>query len=328
MNSSQSREFDVLCMGRSCIDLYAHQMGVPITGVSSYDAYVGGCPTNVSVGLRRLGLRVAMLTAVGTDQVGDYVLDFLAREGIDTSASPRFADRRTSAALVTIQGPETFSMTLYRYNCADIGISIDHVRQAPIEQSRLLFVTGTALYVDPIRSATLYAAETARRAGTTVVLDIDYRPGLWPSFEAFAINLRALVRNADITFGTADELCAAAGESAPEAAVQRLLAVGSPIIVLKRGAEGAVVWQRDKNPVTVAPYRVDVVNVLGAGDAFASGFLYGYLHGWSLEDAARFGNATGAIIVTRHGCANFMPTLEEVEAFVRSRDELLSRASR
>jgi 5-dehydro-2-deoxygluconokinase len=313
---SQARSIDVLCMGRSCIDLYAHQMGVPITGVSSFDAYVGGCPTNVSVGLRRLGQRVALLTAVGTDQVGDFVLDFLAREGIDTSAAPRFADRRTSAALVTIQGPETFAMTLYRDNCADIGISIDHVRQAPIADSRVLFVTGTALYVDPIRSATFYAAEVARRAGTTVVLDIDYRAGLWPSFDAFGTNLRALVRNADITLGTADEVCAAAGESTPEAAVQQLLAIGSPTVILKRGADGAAVYQRGATAVMVAPYRVEVVNVLGAGDAFASGFIHGHLQGWGLEESARFGNATGAIIVTRHGCANFMPTLPEVHAFL------------
>ena len=312
----EPRTFDVLCMGRSCIDLYAHQMGVPITGVTSFDAYVGGCPTNVSVGLRRLGLRVALLTAVGTDQVGDFVIDFLTREGIDTTASPRLPDRRTSAALVTIQPPETFALTLYRDNCADLGISIADVLRAPVADSRLLFVTGTALCGDPSRTATLFAAEAARRDGTVVVADIDYRAGLWPSFDVFGGNVRTLLRHADITIGTSDEVRAAAGEATDEAAVQRLFAAGSPIVILKRGAEGAVIWRPDQAPVAVPPYHVEVVNVLGAGDSFASGFIYGYLEGRSLEEAARMGNATGAIIVTRHGCANFMPTLDEVQTFV------------
>lgn len=311
-----ARRFDVLCMGRSCIDLYAHQMGVPITGVTSFDAYVGGCPTNVSAGLRRLGLRVALLTAVGTDQVGDFVLDFLARERIDCSASPRIPDRRTSAALVTMQPPDQFPLTLYRDNCADLALTIDHVRQAPIADSRVLFLTGTALCGDPSRTATLFAAESARQQGTTVVVDIDYRAGLWPSFDDFGTNVRALIRHADITLGTVEEVRAAAGETTDERAIDRLHAAGSPVVVLKRGAEGAVVWQQGERPIAAAPYPVEVVNVLGAGDAFASGFIYGHLNGWGLERAARMGNATGAIIVTRHGCANFMPTLAEVEAFL------------
>src|SRR5687768_8051320 len=126
---------DVLCMGRSCIDLYAQAMGVPITGVKSVGAYVGGCPTNVSVGTRRLGLRSALLTAVGTDEVGDFVLDFLRREGVDVASVPRFAERRTSAALLTIQPPDKFPLTFYRDNCADLGLTIDHVRRAPLGSS-------------------------------------------------------------------------------------------------------------------------------------------------------------------------------------------------
>ncbi|MBM3524241.1 MAG: 5-dehydro-2-deoxygluconokinase [Alphaproteobacteria bacterium] len=303
-------------MGRSCIDLYAHQMGVPITRVTSFDAYVGGCPTNVSVGSRRLGLRVALLTAVGGDQVGDFVLDFLAREGIDTSCSPRFPDRRTSAAIVTIQPPDQFPLTLYRDNCADLAISTDDVRRAPIAQSRVLFVTGTALSGDPSRTATIVAAETARQVGTTVVADIDYRAGIWPSLAEFGANVRTLVRHADVTLGTAEEVRAAAGECSDEAAAERLLATGCPVLIVKRGAEGALLWQRGAAPVPIAPYPVSVVNVLGAGDAFASGFIYGFLQGWSPARAARMGNATGAIIVTRHGCANFMPTLPEVDAFL------------
>ncbi|MBA2260919.1 MAG: 5-dehydro-2-deoxygluconokinase [Acidobacteria bacterium] len=307
-------------MGRSSIDLYAHEIGVPMTGVKSFDAYVGGCPTNVSVGTRRLGLRSALLTAVGTDQVGDFVLAFLRNEGVDVDSVPRIPERRTSAALLTIQPPDCFPLTFYRDNCADLALTIEDVRRAPVDGSRVLFVTGTGLSADPSRTATLFAAEHAAARGTTVVVDIDYRAGLWPSAEAFGTNVRPLLARAGLAIGTEDEVCAASGQDDARAGAGRLLEAGLPVLILKRGGDGAAVYRRGGEPVAVPPFVVDVLNVLGAGDAFASGFIYGYVNGWTLEDAARFGNAVGAIIVTRHGCANFMPTLAEVHDFLQQQD--------
>lgn len=307
-------------MGRSSIDLYAHQMGVPITGVSSFDAYVGGCPTNVSVGTRRLGLRSALLTAVGTDQVGDFVLDFLRREGVNIDAVPRLAERRTSAALLTIQPPDTFPLTFYRDNCADLGLTIDHVRRAPVGASRFIFLSGTGMSGEPSRSATLFAAEAARAAGATVLVDIDYRAQLWPSPRDFSDSLHTLLSSADIAIGTEEEVSAASGDANPQAGAARLLETGVPALMLKRGSAGAVVCRRGAAPVPVPAFKVDVMNVLGAGDAFASGFIYGLTRDWSFEEAARFGNAVGAIVVTRHGCANFMPTLPEVQGFIAAQE--------
>lgn len=303
-------------MGRSSIDLYAHEIGVPITSVKSFDAYVGGCPTNVAVGTRRLGLRSGLLTGVGTDQVGDFVLEFLRQEDVDTSAIARFRERRTSAALLTIQPPDRFPLTFYRDNCADLGLTIDHVRQSALTRTKLLFVTGTGLSEDPSRTATIFAAEAARTAGTRVVLDVDYRPGLWPSEEAFGANLRALARFAHIAIGTEEELRAATNESDIGDACARMLDTGIELLVLKRGGDGARVFTPGSPPEDVPPFRITVVNVLGAGDAFASGFIYGHLQGWPAARAARLGNATGAIVVTRHGCANFMPTIPEVRDFL------------
>lgn len=316
---------DVLCMGRSSIDLYAHQIGVPLTGVKNFDAYVGGCPTNVSVGTRRLGLRSALLTAVGTDQVGDFLLDFLRREGVDVDHVPRLAERRTSAVIMAIQPPDTFPLTFYRDNCADLGLTIDHVRAAPLADSRIVFVTGTGLSEEPSRTATLFAAETARAAGVTLVVDIDYRPTVWPSADAFGMNLRTLLSYAQLAIGTEEEVCAATGARDAFAGARRLLDAGLPALILKRGGKGAVVCRRGEDPVPVPPFEIEVLNVLGAGDAFASGFLYGHVQGWTLEEAARFGNATGAIVVTRHGCANFMPTLPEVHDFLTAQGAPLPR---
>ncbi|MBA2304027.1 MAG: 5-dehydro-2-deoxygluconokinase [Acidobacteria bacterium] len=310
-------------MGRSSIDLYAHQIGVPLTGVTSFDAYVGGCPTNVSVGTRRLGLRSVLLTAVGTDQVGDFLLAFLRDEGVDIQHVPRLADRRTSAVIMAIQPPDTFPLTFYRDNCADLGLTIDHVKAAPLATSRVVFVTGTGLSAEPSRTATLYAAEAARTAGATVMVDIDYRPSVWPSPEAFGANIRALINHAQLAVGTEEEVRAATGADTASDGARQLLDTGLPALILKRGGHGAVVFRSGEEPVSVDPFKIDVLNVLGAGDAFASGFLYGHVNGWSLAESARFGNATGAIVVTRHGCANFMPTLPEVHDFFRAQGAAL-----
>lgn len=309
------RSYDVLAMGRSGLDLYAHQIGVPITDVRSFDAYVGGCPTNVSVGTRRLGLRTALLTAVGDDQVGDFVLHFLDREGVDTRFVPRKAGRRTSAVVLTIQPPDQFPLTFYRDNCADRALTIDDVRAAPVAESRVVFLTGTGLSHEPSRGATLFAAARARDAGALAVVDLDYRPDQWDGPHVFTSMIGTLLQQADLAIGTEEEVRAAAGEQDLNAAVSVLLDSGIDALILKRGADGATVC-RPEGRIEVAPFPVTVLNVLGAGDAFAAGFLYGFLHGWPLEQAARMGNAVGAIVVTRHGCANFMPMLPEVEAFV------------
>ena len=311
--------YDVLAIGRSSIDLYAHEIGRAIADVRSFDAYVGGCPTNVSVGTRRLGLRSALLTAVGDDQVGDFVTAFLDRERVETRFIPRKAGRRTSAVILTIQPPDKFPLTFYRDNCADRALTIDDVAQAPIGDSRVVFVTGTGLSHEPARDATLGAAASARAANVPVVVDIDYRPDQWDSAAAFSAQMRLLLRSATLAVGTEEELAAASGTSDIAAGAAALLESGIQALVLKRGARGATIVRPDAPPADVASFPIEVLNVLGAGDAFASGLLYGYLQGWPLERAARMGNACGAIVVTRHGCANFMPTLDEVSAFLAQR---------
>jgi 5-dehydro-2-deoxygluconokinase len=313
--------YDVLAVGRSSIDLYAHEIGSPITEVRAFDAYVGGCPTNVSVGTRRLGLRSALLTAVGDDQIGDFVTAFLDRERVETRFIPRKCGRRTSAVIMAIQPPDRFPLTFYRDNCADRALTVDDVVRAPVGDSRVVFVTGTGLSHQPGRDATFAAAATARAAGVPVVVDVDYRPDQWENATAFASEIQTLLRGATIAVGTEEEIAAAAGSADSECATTMLLSSGIEALVVKRGGRGATLFRPAAAPADIAPFRVEVLNVLGAGDAFASGFLYGYLQGWPLERAIRMGNACGAIIVTRHGCANFMPTLEEVSAFVAAQGE-------
>jgi 5-dehydro-2-deoxygluconokinase len=314
-----ARTYDVLTMGRSSIDLYAHQIGVPMTAVTSFDAYVGGCPTNISVGARRLGLRSALLTAVGDDQVGDFVLAFLGREGVEIRFVPRKAGRRTSAVLMAIQPPDTFPLTFYREGCADRELTTDDVRHAPVVESEILVVTGTGLSHEPSRTATLFAAEQASASGTQVLVDIDYRPDQWPARADYSAAMRQLLPRASLAVGTEEEIVAAADNDTLAAAIDTVLSSGPTALIVKRGARGASIFTPGADRRDVPSFPIEVLNVLGAGDAFASGLIAGLRKGWPLDRATRMGNAAGAIVVTRHGCANFMPTMPEVEEFVLSK---------
>ncbi|HKA17795.1 MAG TPA: 5-dehydro-2-deoxygluconokinase [Blastocatellia bacterium] len=331
------RNFDILAMGRSSIDLYANEIGAAFPDIKSFAAYVGGCPTNISVGTRRLGLRSALLTAVGEDPVGDFILAFLEREGVVISFIPRKHGCRTSAVILGIEPPDKFPLVYYRDNCADIELTIDDVLAAPVAQSRALLISGTGLSREPSRSATLFAAEQAKINDTTVFLDLDFRPDQWHDARAYGVTMRQAMRFADVVIGTADEVKAAAVKSESAVSVEHsqvsgarvsgdvmqaidaVLSAGPHALAMKQGAESTTVYLRTGEVIEAAPFPVEVCNVLGAGDAFASGLIYGYLKGWDWHRAARMGNACGAIVVTRHGCANFMPFEQEALLFIEQR---------
>ncbi len=335
-----TRSYDVIAMGRSSIDLYSNDIGAPFVDITSFAAYVGGCPTNISVGTRRLGLRSALLTAVGDDQVGEFILHFLLNERVETRFIPRKQGRRSSAVVLGIQPPDRFPLTYYRDNCADIELTIDDVLATPIAGSHALLFSGTGLSKEPSRSATLFAAETAHREGKKVMLDIDFRPDQWHDPRAFGVTLRSALRLVDVVVGTEDEINAvmltdpsqvslthsqvsdARVSGDINAAIRALLDLGPRVLAQKRGAAGSTVHLVSNGNVVKqieAPgFPVEVENILGAGDAFASGFLYGLVNGWDWYKAARLANACGAILVTKHGCANFMPTYEEVMTFIQN----------
>jgi 5-dehydro-2-deoxygluconokinase len=276
--------------------------------------------------------------------VGGFITAFLRREGVESAYIPTKPGRRSSAVVLGIEPPDKFPLTYYRDNCADAELTIDDVLAAPVARSRALLISGTGLSREPSRSATLFAAELARAAGATVALDIDFRPDQWHDPRAFGVAVRSALPLVDIVLGTEDELNAAllrdaaalrlthsqvsdtrvAGDVA--AAIGTLLSYGPSVLLQKRGAEGSRVHlRRDDGQIEQidAPgFPVEVANILGAGDAFAAGALYGHLKGWDWRAAARLGNACGAIVVTRHGCANFTPTFDEVNAFVENRGGL------
>lgn len=330
-----SKTYETLHMGRSSIDLYSNDVGSPFVEITSFAAYVGGSPTNISVGATRLGLNAALLTAVGEDPVGDFILNFLNHEGVVTKYIPRKPGNRTSAVLLGIEPPDKFPLQYYRDNCADINLNIDDVLAAPVTDCEVFQFAGTNLSKEPSRSATMFAAELARQSGAKVVFDIDFRPDQWHDVRAFGVVARSVMPFVDVVIGTEDEINAATLSSLEqmelthsqvsdtkvsgdtEAAIKRMLAMGPEAVVEKVGSKGARIHLQGGEVIDAPGFPVEIYNILGAGDAFGAGFLYGFVRGWGWYKSARLGNACGAIVVTKHGCANFMPTMPEVEAFVQ-----------
>jgi 5-dehydro-2-deoxygluconokinase len=336
--STGDRSHDVVHMGRAGLDLYSNDIGVPFTEITSFSLYLGGSPANTCVGTRRLGLRVVMLTAVGDDLPGDYVVAFLEREGIDTRWIGRKRGFRTGAAMLALEPPDRFPLVYYRDRAADWQLDFDDVAAAPISDSRILQIAGTNLARDPSRAATTVAAEVAHQAGTLVVLDLDFRADQWPDARSFGLAMRTLLPLVDVVIGTEDELKAAVARDrewvrviasqvteasvagdVPDA-VRALASLGPELIVSKQGSRGATLHRRagdgSMKSAHAPGFPANVVNTLGAGDAFAAGFIFGLLQGWDDEGAARFANGCGALVASRHACSAAMPYRGEVEALL------------
>jgi 5-dehydro-2-deoxygluconokinase len=336
MTNSEKR-YDVITYGRSSIDLYSQKVGSRFEDIPGFHAFVGGSPLNIAVGCSRLGLKASLLSGVGKDKVGDFILNFLKNENVITENVQVIPGTRSSAVLLGIEPPDRFPLVYYRDNCADSQINIDHVLKAGIEESRLLEVSGTALNIEPTRSAAFLAAEIAGKNDVPVMLDLDFRADQWHDMRAFGITTRAFMRNVNIVLGTEEEILAAyltdesqlsishQQISAPEIkgdineAIDGILHLGVDALIIKTGSRGAVIYLPDGTIQEVPGFPVEVVNVLGAGDAFAAGFIYGFLKKWALYKCCRMGNACGAHVVTQLGCANFNPYEKEILEFIESK---------
>jgi len=328
------RIYDVITIGRSSIDLYSQDIGSPFNDIKGFDAFVGGSPLNIAVGCARLGVNASLLTGVGNDKVGEFIVNFLNKEGVNTHCIPVKNQSRSSAVVLGIEPPDKFPLVYYRDNAADSQISIDDVIEANVQDYKILLINGTALNIEPSRSATFFATEMAEKNNVDVVLDLDFRADQWHDYRSFGLTVRAILPKVKIAIGTEEEILAATMSSAsqvtikdqqisaPEisgdidASIAQLLTSGIEILIVKRGEDGASIYKANGSREDVPGFPVEVLNVLGAGDAFASGFLYGILQGWDLYKSCRMGNASGAQVVTKKGCANFMPTLKESLAFI------------
>jgi len=290
---------EVLTMGRVSVDLYPEQIGVPLAQVRTFRKMLGGSPTNVAVAAARLGRRATVVTKVGTDGFGDYVREALAGFGVDPSLVGTDPELRTPLAFCELHPPDDFPLLFYRQPTApDLQLRDVDLAAAPITEVPLLWMTGTGLSEEPSRSATLGALRR-RAARAHTVFDLDYRPMLWR--EDATPFYREAASFATVLIGNREEWDVL-GE-VPD---------GVDVAIEELGPEG-VRGTRGGETVVVPPIEVDVVNGLGAGDAFGGALCHGLLAGWELERLLRFANAAGALVASRLGCADEMPSLAEVE---------------
>lgn len=328
------RDLDLITIGRSSVDLYGAQVGGRLEDMGSFQKYVGGSPTNMSVGTARLGLKSALLTRVGDEHMGRFIREQLAREGVCVDGVKTDPDRLTALVLLGIRDQHRFPLIFYRENCADMALCEDDVDPAFIARARAVVATGTHLSHPRTEAAVMKALHLARENGAQTALDIDYRPNLWGlaghgdgesrfvESAAVTAKLQSTLPLFDLIVGTEEEFHIAGGTTDTIAALRAVRAVSDATLVCKRGPMGAVAFtgaipdtldKREAGP----GFPIEVFNVLGAGDGFMSGLLKGWLDGEAWPVALKYANACGAFAVSRHGCAPAYPSWAELQFFFK-----------
>ncbi|PSW21712.1 5-dehydro-2-deoxygluconokinase [Photobacterium sanctipauli] len=338
MNTS-NKKLDLICMGRVAVDLYGQQIGARLEDMGTFSKYLGGSSGNVAYGTARQGLKSSMLARVGDEHMGRFLREELQRVGVDTSNLITDKERLTALVILGIKDEDTFPLIFYRDNCADMAITADDIDEDYIASARCLAITGTHLSHPNTREAVLTALRYARKHGVKTAIDIDYRPVLWGLtslgdgetrfIESGKVTeqLLEVLGLFDLIVGTEEEFHIAGGPTDTVEALKAVREVSNAELVCKRGPLGCSVFTGDipndlDEGITVQGVRVDVLNVLGAGDAFMSGLLRGYLNEEGWEKACAYANACGALVVSRHGCAPAMPSKEELDDYLARAHEV------
>ncbi|WP_238367181.1 bifunctional 5-dehydro-2-deoxygluconokinase/5-dehydro-2-deoxyphosphogluconate aldolase [Mesobacterium pallidum] len=327
-----TKPLDVITIGRAGVDLYGAQIGGRLEDMASFDKYIGGSPTNIACGTARLGLKSALISRVGDEHMGRFIVEQLRREGVETRGVKTDPERLTALVILGIRDQEQFPLIFYRENCADMALCEGDIDPEFIKSARSVVPTGTHLSHERTRAAVLKALTIARENGVKTALDIDYRPNLWgvlghgdgesrfaESAEVTA-QLQSTLHLFDLIVGTEEEFHIAGGSTDTIAALRAVRAVSGAALVCKRGPMGAVAFEGDipdslDDGQTGPGFPIEVFNVLGAGDGFMSGLLKGWLDGEPWPVALKYANACGAFAVSRHGCTPAYPSWDELQFF-------------
>lgn len=312
---------DITILGRIGYDLYSEEPNVPLPQVRRFSRYLGGSSANMAVGLARLGAKVGIVASLGNDSLSEYLIHFLQSEKVDTSHLQTAPGYLPSLCLTEVSPPDRFPQVFYRRDPVDTRLDVTAEDLSYIASSRMFITNGTSLCASPSRESTYRALERARQAGSRVVLDVDYRAMSWRNPEEAGLAVRLALPFVDVLIGNELELTIVAGVSGLDEAIQRLRQAGVPMLVSKLGDKGTRVWTGEE-PVFLEPYSVPVVSTIGAGDGFASGFLYGLVRGLPVIECLHYGNAAAAIVVSRLSCSEAMPTLAEVEQIIREQRDV------
>lgn len=333
MSKDLAKDLDVITIGRSSVDLYGQQIGGRLEDMGSFAKSVGGCPSNIAIGAARLGLKSAVITGVGDEHMGRFIREQMAREGVATDGIFTDPKRLTALVILGVRDSDSFPLIFYRENCADMALRKENIDPAFIRRARAIVVTGTHFSTAETDAAQRKAMKLAKESGGKVVFDIDYRPNLWGlaghgagdsryvASDKVSQHLLGILAECDLIVGTEEEVKIAGGALDTLTALKNIRARSRAAIVLKRGPLGCTVYP-DAIPASLDDgivgkgFPIEVYNVLGAGDAFMSGFLRGWIAGEKLETCATWANACGAFAVSRLLCAPEIPTWEELQYFL------------
>ena len=318
----KSRPIDLIPMGRMAIDF---NPVIPpfqsLVEADTFKKYVGGSPANIAVGLARLGKKVGFIGKVSDDQFGDYVTKFFDDEGIDTSHVTRAKNgEKLGLTFTEMLSPKESSILMYRDGVADLMLEPADVDEEYIASAKAILISGTALCQSPSREACLKAMYLAKKVGTKIIFDIDYRPYNWKSADEIAIYYSIVAENSDMIMGSREEYDLTEAITAPgrtdEETAAYWLSKGNKIIIIKHGKEGSTAHTADGS-FNIKPFPIDKLKSFGGGDGYGSSFIYCLLEGWDIIDCLELGSASASLLVNAHGCSLFMPTLEELQTYIK-----------
>lgn len=321
-----SKPLDFIPIGRIAIDFNPTDMYMPLSRSGNFNKYVGGSPANIAVGLARLGKKVGFIGTVSDDQFGDYVVEYFDKEGIDTSHVTRAKNgEKLGLTFTEILSKQESSILMYRDGVADLMLDPADVDEAYIASAKAIIISGTALAQSPSREACLKAMMLAKKNNTRVIFDIDYRAYTWKSKDEISVYYSLVAQNSDIIIGSREEfdlterIVGVRATDAESAAYWQ--AYGAKICVIKHGKEGSTAYICDGNSYSVKPFPTVMLKGFGGGDGYGSAFLYSLLEGKDIVEALEFGSASASILIASHSCSDAMPTVAQIEQFIRESKE-------
>ncbi|MCR9040058.1 5-dehydro-2-deoxygluconokinase [Bacillus sp. L381] len=322
---NEEREFDIVAIGRACIDLNAAEYNRPMEETMTFSKYVGGSPANIAIGSAKLGLKTGFIGKIPDDQHGRFIVSYMKGKGVDTSQMVVDRDgHKAGLAFTEILSPEECSILMYRDDVADLYLEPSEVNEGYIANAKMLLVSGTALAKSPSREAVLKAVHIAKKHDVKVVFELDYRPYTWQSAEETAVYYSLVAEQSDIVIGTRDEFDVMENRSGGinDETVRHLFAHSADLVVIKHGVDGSYAYSRSGEIFRAHAYQTKVLKTFGAGDSYASAFIYGLVSGRDIETALKYGSASASIVVSKHSSSEAMPAADEIIELIEAQHSL------
>ena len=316
---NNKKELDVIAIGRACIDLNANEYNMPMEETMTFTKYVGGSPANVAIGRAKLGLNVGFIGKLADDQHGRFIEKYMREVGVDTSNMVTDKEgHKTGLAFTEILSPDECSILMYRDDVADLYLEPSEVNEDYIKRAKILLVSGTALAKSPSREAVLKSVSLAKKHGVKIVFELDYRPYTWQSPEETAVYYTLVAEQSDIVIGTRDEFDVMeniqGGDNSET--IKTLFNHSADLVVIKHGVEGSYAYAKTGEVFRAQAYKTNVLKTFGAGDSYASAFLYALVSGKNIETALKYGSASASIVVSKLSSSDALPVASEIEQLI------------